>query len=72
MAGCFSEFSLIVGYLIIMQANMTYGVCDLPEVSVSPASGEAVTNESSFICPNRRSVQLRWLVLAASVIILCL
>ncbi|XP_044490639.1 PI-PLC X domain-containing protein At5g67130-like [Mangifera indica] len=54
------------------KANMTYGVCDLPEVSVSPASGEAVTNESSFIYPNRRSVQLRWLVLAASVTILCL
>ncbi|KAJ0076576.1 hypothetical protein Patl1_35535 [Pistacia atlantica] len=53
------------------KANMTFGVCDLPEVSVTPASGAAAAaNESNFRYLNRRSVQLWWLVLVALVTIL--
>lgn len=40
-----------------MQANMTYGACDLPEAAAVQPASESVANESNFLHSSRKPVQ---------------
>jgi hypothetical protein len=53
-----------------MQANMTFGVCDLPQAGgVAPAPG-AVSNDIGFGYLNSKPAQLQWLLGTAFVALL--
>jgi hypothetical protein len=47
-------------HLFYLQPNMTFGACNLPEPSITPAPG-TVANDSSFANFEKRPVQGRWL-----------
>lgn len=57
-----------------MQANVTFGVCDIPEAKVAPAARPAaVAHDSGFGYVNSKPLQLRWLLgTAVSALILSL
>ncbi|KAH7575263.1 hypothetical protein ACOSQ2_005527 [Xanthoceras sorbifolium] len=56
------------GNIFQCKENMTFGACELPEPSATPASRPA--HESSYAYTNRRFIQLWWLLGAALVTIL--
>ncbi|KAL5790635.1 hypothetical protein ACOSQ2_005523 [Xanthoceras sorbifolium] len=56
------------GNIVQCKENMTFGACELPEPSATPASRPA--HESSCAYTNRRFIQLWWLLGAALVTIL--
>ena len=51
----------MIEFLFVMQENMTFGVCDLPEVGVAPAP-RSVAKDSSLAYSDTRPIQLEWLL----------
>lgn len=53
-----------------MQANTTFGVCDLPQAGVTPAPPGAVSQEIGFGYLNSKPARLQWLLGTAFVALL--
>ncbi|XP_022763388.1 PI-PLC X domain-containing protein At5g67130-like isoform X2 [Durio zibethinus] len=49
------------GNIVYCKANMTFGICDIPEAGVPPAPG-AVAHDSSFAYLDSRPIPLQWLL----------
>ncbi|MBA0591715.1 hypothetical protein Gorai_008718 [Gossypium raimondii] len=57
--------------IVICRANMTFGVCDMPEADISPAPAtKPVAHDSSFANLESRPVPLQWLFISILVAIL--
>jgi hypothetical protein len=48
-----------------MQANMSFGVCDIPQAAAAPAPG-TVSRDFGSGCLNRKPAQLQWLLLGSA------
>ncbi|MBA0619804.1 hypothetical protein Godav_005606 [Gossypium davidsonii] len=57
--------------IVICRANMTFGVCDMPEADIAPAPAtKSVAHDSSFANLESRPVPLQWLFISILVAIL--